>query len=149
MNTQQQQRNEFELFGACGYEIITAGKKFELWAIEEEGVEPFAEDEVVMYYNDYATHLMEEEEMDDPELTNEMYLICKYYGNCFGVQYDDREQTSVDCPEYEEWKYAQPSADVFICSEEANYTNDDNCDGCYVGSLDEEKQNGKKKKRAS
>tara|TARA_R110002167_G_scaffold104922_4_gene270210 strand:- start:862 stop:1257 length:396 start_codon:yes stop_codon:yes gene_type:complete len=80
---------------------------------------------------------MEEEEMDDPELTNEMYLICKYYGSCFSVWYDDREQSSVDCPEYEEWKHAQQSADEFICSEEAKCTNDDDCKGCY-GTDEEE-----------
>ena len=84
MNSQQQQqRNEFELFGASGDEIIEAGRKFETWAIEELNLssgqaDAAVEDEAVMYYNDYATYLMEEQEMDDQELTNEMYLICAF-----------------------------------------------------------------------
>ena len=118
---------EFELFGASGYDINQAGMKFERWAVERGiDVPDMDEDEAVSHYDDYATTLMEEHELDDDELTQEMFMVCKYYGSCFGVWYDERSQDSVDCPEYDEWLLLQ------IQKQEKTYK----CSGCDTWGKD-------------
>jgi len=60
-------------------------------------------DDYELYYDDYAIHLMEEDEADDTEICDAMFAVTAYFGNCFSVWYDGRSLDSVTCPEYEEW----------------------------------------------
>ena len=106
----------------------------------------YGEDCVEDLFDEYAEYLMNEVTTDDDELMTTMYAVVQYYGEegyVFQDWYERRECDSADCVEYEEWKHAQPSADEFICSEEAKCTNDDNCKGCY-GTDDEEEDIQKK-----
>ena len=101
----------------------------------------YEEDCVEDLFDEYAEYLMNEVTTDDDELMTTMYAVVQYYGEegyVFQDWYENRTTVnSADCIEYEEWKHAQPSADEFICSEEAKCTNDDNCKGCY-GTDEEE-----------
>ena len=151
---------EFELFGASGFDIRQAGMKFERWAVEGGiDIPDMDEDEAVMHYDDYANTLMEEQEMDDDELTQEMFMVCKYYGSCFGVWYDERSQDSVDCPEYDEWKKQQQEEYIcykcdkkFVWEEGKSYSmvgdkygcgcsKKKPCDGCSICAQEEKRKN--------
>ena len=68
---------------------------------------------------------MEVESMDDEELCSKMYGVCTYFGNCFGVWYDERSLTSVDCPEYDEWKKEQEKVICVTCEEEVEKKEDE------------------------
>ena len=110
---------------------------FAEWYAEEYG-DCEKESNNPIIYNEYAEYLMNEVTTDDDELMTTMYAVVQYYGEEGYVFQDWYEARTIGykCDEYEEWKHAQPSADEFICSEEAKCTNDDNCKGCY-GTDDE------------
>ena len=101
---------EFILYDMPKETIREIGEEFRVW-YEEFACPPEDEDsdsfDAELHYEDYADYLMDVESMDDEELCSKMYGVCTYFGNCFGVWYDERSLTSVDCPEYDEWKKEQ------------------------------------------
>tara|TARA_R110002153_G_scaffold167457_2_gene320147 strand:+ start:170 stop:493 length:324 start_codon:yes stop_codon:yes gene_type:complete len=92
---------DFDL-GIDGHTIQEYAKDFLDWYHSDKDRSEGHED-YELYYDEFATYLMEEDEADDEEICNAMFSITAYFGNCFSVWYDHRSQTSVDCPEYEEW----------------------------------------------
>ena len=109
-NPNKTMKTEFKpSFSPTEMETRFAGMKFERWVLPicdfQLDYDALADSDGY-WFDDYASHLLDEHDYDDEELCNEMWSLVRYYGGGgeeFGKWYENRSQDSVECPEYEKW----------------------------------------------